>query len=130
MKKRKGVRASKAVANKQKISAAMAASAASSVSDSAQASTDAEEGSAQNSGGGLTLAEVEVEKLDTDVGSDQGAKGVVRPEPSAANPLPAALGGDSSSSDGAEEPGTEVTTHWMMQRSGTRVVATLRTLHF
>jgi hypothetical protein len=83
-KKRKGIRASKVVPKKQKISTASPTSTASSISGSARASTDAVEVSAENSGWGLTEDVMEVEKIDAleDIGG-QRVEGVDRPEPSA-----------------------------------------------
>jgi low affinity Fe/Cu permease len=84
LKKRKGIRASKVVPKKQKISMASPTSAASSISGSARASTNAVEVSAENSGWGPTEAVMEVEKIDAleDIGG-QRVEGVDRPEPSA-----------------------------------------------
>lgn len=105
-KKRKGIGGPKVLAKKQRIPTAVAAS-ATSISGSARASADAEEASAKNSGKGPSLAGMEAEKsamLDSFDGG-QGAEGVDRPKPSAANPMPGVLGGDSTSSDGAEDAG-------------------------
>jgi hypothetical protein len=105
-KKRKGIGASKVVTKKQKISMAGPSSAASSVSGSARASTDAVEVSAENSGGAPAEAVAEAEKIDApkDIGG-QRVEGANRPKPSAVNPMPGVLGGDSSSSEDAGDAG-------------------------
>jgi hypothetical protein len=71
-KKQKGARAS--IAKKQRISATVAASVASSASGSTRASANIGEGFAKNSGGGPTFAGAEAEKSNTsrDIGGDQG----------------------------------------------------------
>jgi hypothetical protein len=81
-KKRKGIGASKVVAKKQKISTDGPTSAASFVSGSTWAFADV----------------VETQKIDApkDIGG-QRVEGADRPEPSAVNPMPGVLGGDSSS---------------------------------
>jgi hypothetical protein len=77
-------------------------SAASSVFGSGRASADAVEISAKNSGGGPTEAVAAVEGVGApkDAGGHR-VKGADPPEPSAVNPMPAVLGGNSSSSEDA-----------------------------
>jgi hypothetical protein len=97
-KKRKRIGACKVVAKKQKVSMSSLASAASSISGSARASADAVEVSVENSSGGPTKAMAVVEEVGTpkDAGG-QRVEGTDPPEPSAINPMPVVLGGDSSS---------------------------------
>jgi hypothetical protein len=101
-KKRKGTGISKAAGKRQKILASgPAASAVASATSSAGASADADEDTAKNTGGGSTLAGVEVEKsiaLEYFSGAQTGS--MDRPKPSAANPMPSVLGDDSSGSEG------------------------------
>jgi hypothetical protein len=97
-KKRKGIGASKVVAKKQKISTDGPTSAASFVSGSTWAFADVVEVSTKNSGGAPTEVVAEAEKINVpkDIGG-QRVEGADRPEPSAVNPMPGVLGGDSSS---------------------------------
>jgi hypothetical protein len=109
-KKRKGARASRAIAKKLKVSTVVETSVAStapSTSDSAWVSASAENVSSGSSGRALTPLVVETKKLAAleDIGGGQGAEVVDQPEPSAANPMPCVLGGDSSSSEGVEDAG-------------------------
>lgn len=101
-KKREGMGGPKALAKKQKASAVVTTPAAS----SACASGSAEEGSTEGTGGGGAESTQGVDKpaVSEDVGGGRGLEGVERPEPSAANPMPAVMGGDSSS-DEAEDAG-------------------------
>jgi hypothetical protein len=97
-KKRKGIGASKVVAKKQNISMDGPTSVASFVSGSTWAFADMVEVSTKNSGGAPIEVVAEVEKIDApkDIGS-QRVEGADRTEPSAVNPMPGMLGGDSSS---------------------------------
>jgi hypothetical protein len=107
-KKRKGVGASQVAAKKQKTSVtaeASAASATSSTSRSVKASANAKEDSAKNSGRCSMSTGAKKFVASKDGGCGQGAVGEDHPEPSAANPLPGVLGGDSSSSDEAGDAG-------------------------
>jgi hypothetical protein len=101
-KKRKGGGASKVVAKKQKVSTSGPTSAASSISSSGRASADAVEISTENSGSGPIEAMMVAEGVGAPKeASGHRVEGADPPEPSAINPMPAVLGGDSSSSEDA-----------------------------
>jgi hypothetical protein len=108
-KKRKGISGPKVPTKKQRVPTAAATSATSFVSGSARVFADAEETSVENSGGGPTLTGTVAEKPTTprDAGGSRGAEDVSHLEPSVADPMPAMLGGDSSSSSDTEDAGHE-----------------------
>jgi hypothetical protein len=104
-KKRKGCGASRAVSKKLKVSTVAETSAASATPSASEASASAEDVSDGSGGRAPTPPAAETEKLamPEDIRGGQGVEAADQPEPSAANPMPGVVSGDSSNSEGVED---------------------------